>query len=367
MKVLLAMKSVSRKYIGMLMFFIASSSLIYNGRVLSAEKSTVYNSTQQEDQHLLQELNRQGDVVLSEAAAPLLEPNVSSIEISQLPPPGRGFRSIELSNQGMTRNYLLYTPASYNPSIPTPVVIGFHGGGSANLVFSGVTSFHRLADQEGFLVVYPSGVNGYWNDGRGSVNSSIDDVGFVTALIEDLKRQRNIDARKVFVTGLSNGAYFVNRLACERSDLIAAFSSIAGSIPTPLMPGCNPIRPVPMMMVNSPNDKFVPWQGGESTLGEGGSILSIIEAANFWGGLGKCTTVAEEALPEIAPNDNTRVILRRYSNCISNSGLLLYIIEGGGHTWPGGSNQITSLLGPVSQEMNATGVSWNFFKGFILP
>lgn len=352
------MRMVSLGYAGMLTWILAAGSLIGSYRAVATEKSEFYHSFQQNSQ-------RQVDLVTSVAAP--LGPKLRERELSQLPPPGRGFRSIEISHQGMTRNYLIYTPALYNPNTPTPVVIGFHGGGTANLVFSNVTSFNRLADEQGFLVVYPSGVNGYWNDGRGTVNQGIDDVGFVTTLIEDLKRQRNIDASRIFVTGISNGAMLVQRLACERADRIAAFSSIAGSMPTPLLPNCNPSRRVPMMMVNSPNDKFVPWEGGEGTLGGGGSVVSIINTANFWGRQSICLNMNEQALPEIAPNDGTNVILRRYSSCPRNTGVLLYIIQGGGHTWPGGEGQSSRVLGPTSQEMDATRESWNFFRNFTLP
>lgn len=280
---------------------------------------------------------------------------------------GPNFQSLVLSYQGIKRDYLLYTPSSYKPNGPTPVVIGFHGGTTTNVRFARTTNFHKLADEKGFLVVYPNGVNKNWNDGRGTVNQDVDDVGFVTALIEEVKRLRNVDSRRVYVTGISNGAFLVQRLACERSDLIAAFSSIAGSMPTPLLATCNPLKPVSIIMFNSPNDSFVPWEGGEGKRGKGGSIVSILGTIDFWRQRDFCKASIEETLPDNAPGDNTRVYVRRYSNCRGDTAVVLYKIVGGGHTWPGGADQPAWLVGLTSQQLNATKVSWNFFQNHTLP
>lgn len=343
------MKLFSAKWIALLTCLLMSGSMLGCDRGVATEGSkNVFQQRRQERQQRRQERRQQGQQ----------QEDVSAL--------GPNFESRQLSYQGMTRDYLLYTPPSYNPNNPTPVVIGFHGGTSSNQRFARTTNFHRLADEQGFLVVYPNGVNGNWNDGRGTVNQDIDDVGFVTALIGEVERQRNVNADRVYVTGISNGAFLVQRLACERADSIAAFASIAGSLPTRLQANCNPAQPVAMMMINSPDDRFVPWNGGEGRRGAGGSILSILGAADFWRQKNGCSTVSEEMLPENAPSDNTRVNVRRYSNCRGNSAVVLYKIEGGGHTWPGGQDQPAALVGTTSQEINATRATWNFFQAHSL-
>ena len=285
-------------------------------------------------------------------------------EVSEL---GPNFQSLGLTYQGRKRYFLLYTPPSYKPNIPIPVVIGFHGGTTTNVRFARTTNFHKLADDKGFLVVYPNGVDKNWNDGRGTVNQDIDDVGFVTSLIEELKRLRNVDARRIYVTGISNGAFMVQRLACERSDRIAAFSSIAGTMPTPLRASCNPSKPVSIMMINSPDDPFVPWEGGEAKRGKGGSLVSVLGTVDFWRQRDGCRASNEETLPESAPGDNTKISVRRYNNCRGNTAVVFYKIVGGGHTWPGGVDQPAWLVGRTSQELNATKVSWDFFQNHTLP
>lgn len=275
---------------------------------------------------------------------------------------GPNFQSLKLSHQGRIRDYLLYTPPSYNPNIPTPVVFGFHGGTSSNVRFARTTNFQGLANEKGFLVVLPNAINKNWNDGRGTVNQEIDDIGYVTALIEEVKRLRKVDARRVYVTGISNGAFLVQRLACERAELIAAFSSIAGSMPTPIRAKCNPAKPVSIMMINSPDDRFVPWEGGEGRRGKGGSILSIMDTFDFWRQFNGCKASSKETLIDKVPGDKTRLHVSEFNNCRSNSAVVLYRIERGGHTWPGGADQPAWLVGATSQEMNATTASWTFFQ-----
>jgi polyhydroxybutyrate depolymerase len=343
------MKLVLTKLVGMLTCLLMAGSLIGCDHTIATEYSgPLRNFLQQR-----REERRQG-----------IRPGGRQQDVSVL---GPNFQSSLLSYQGRMRDYLLYTPSSYNPNSSTPVVIGFHGGTSTNVRFAQTTNFHRLADEKGFLVVYPNAVNKNWNDGRGTVNQDIDDVGFVTALIGEVKRLRKVDAQRVYVTGISNGAFMVQRLACERSDSIAAFSSIAGSMPTPLRATCNPSKPVSIMMINSPSDRFVPWEGGEAKRGKGGSILSILSTVDFWRQRNGCRASNEETLRENVPGDGTRVNVRRYNNCRGNTAVVLYKIEGGGHTWPGGTDQPAWLLGATSQELNATRVSWNFFQSHTLP
>lgn len=280
---------------------------------------------------------------------------------------GPNFESKKLSHRGKKREYLLYTPQNHDQKIPMPLVIGFHGGKTSNARFAVTSQFHRLAEQEGFLVAYPNGIETNWNDGRGTANPDVDDVGFVTSLINEIRTIRNVDAKRIYVTGISNGGMMVQRLACERSDVIAAFSTVAGAMGTALKPKCSPSRPVAMMIIHSPEDKFVFWNGGEMTRGEGGSILSVPDLVDFWKQKNECSTFKKEVLADKGQNDATKVIVHRHGGCKDSSEVLLYKIEGGGHTWPGGEAQPAWLVGPTSVRMNATREIWSFFKAHSLP
>ncbi|MEN9826521.1 MAG: hypothetical protein RI953_2266 [Pseudomonadota bacterium] len=280
---------------------------------------------------------------------------------------GPNFEARQLTHQHKTRDYLLYTPTKYNSTTELPLVIGFHGGRTSNVIFARTTLFHRLADEQGFLVAYPNGIEGNWNDGRGTANPDVDDVGFVTSLIENIKAVRNVDARRVYVTGISNGGFMVQRLACESTHLIAAFSSVAGSMGTALKPKCDPSRPAAMMLIHSPEDKFVPWAGGEMKRGAGGNILSVPELVEFWKQKNSCTAFKEEVVPDNGRQDGTRVFVNRHDRCKDSSEVLFYKVEGGGHTWPGGEAQPAWLVGPTSTKINATKEIWSFFKAHSLP
>jgi polyhydroxybutyrate depolymerase len=280
---------------------------------------------------------------------------------------GPNFEARQLEHQNKTRDYLLYTPTKYNSTTQLPLVIGFHGGKTSNSILARTTLFHRLADEEGFLVAYPNGIDGNWNDGRGTANPDVDDVGFVASLIGNIKAVRNVDARRVYVTGISNGGFMVQRLACESANLIAAFSSVAGSMGTALKPKCNPSRPLPMMIIHSPEDKFVPWAGGEMKRGAGGNIISVPELVEFWKQKNSCTSFHEDVLPVKGQQDGTRIVANRHGRCKGASTVLFYKVEGGGHTWPGGNAQPAWLVGPTSTKINATKEIWSFFKAHSLP
>ena len=275
---------------------------------------------------------------------------------------GPNFVTRHLSAQNLSREYLLYTPPNYDSSRQTPVVIGFHGGETSNALFARTSRLHILAEQENFLVVYPNGVDKHWNDGRGTSNPNIDDVGFVTAVVEDLKSIRNVDTNRIYATGISNGAFMTQRLACELADVIAAFSAVAGSMGVNLRSSCRPGRPVSMMIINSPNDNFVPWNGGIMKKGKGGNILSIPELVEFWKQHNSCGEREERTFLKRISTDKTKVVMRQHKGCRADSQLVLFTIEGGGHTWPAGADQPPWLVGPTSREIDATTESWNFFK-----
>lgn len=279
---------------------------------------------------------------------------------------GANFEERQITHQEKNRKYLLYTPSSLNSNNPAALVIGFHGGSTTNARFARTTLFHRLADEQGFLVAYPNGINANWNDGRGTANPDIDDVGFVTKLIAEIKNLRKVDSRRIYATGISNGAFMVQRLACEKSEIIAGFSAIAGSMGVALRKSCNPSKPVSMMIINSPEDRFVPYKGGEMKRGAGGDILPVPELVEFWKQQNVCGSVEEKRQPKSISTDKTKIVERRYRDCKNKSDLVHIIVEGGGHTWPSGKDQPPLLVGPTTQELNATTESWSFFKDRLL-
>jgi polyhydroxybutyrate depolymerase len=235
--------------------------------------------------------------------------------------------------------------------------------------------FDRMADKDGFIVVYPDGVELNWNDGRideeandRAHRENIDDIGFISSLIDFMIEGYNINPDRVYVTGISNGAIMSYRLACELSDKITAIAPVDGSIPGKLLPRCSPIKPVSVLAINNVNDPLVPFNGGEIFghfhMVKLGLVLSANESVDYWVDQNKCATspvISEE--PDRDPKDGTRVTRKVFSGGIGGTEVILYSVDGGGHTWPGGFQYLPVwLIGKTSRDIDANEVIWEFFK-----
>ena len=277
-----------------------------------------------------------------------------------------GESSGELNNQGYLRTYKIYTPSSYNGNRPMPLVMVFHGHDGTGASIADVTRFNALAEQKGFIVVYPDGIDQNWSL-RGAASGKVDDVSFTTALIDRLQQIVNIDSRRIYATGFSKGAIFAQDLACEIPDRIAAFASVAGALPLRLQSKCQPNTAISMLMINGTNDLAVYYQGDVKT--KRGALISVPETVNFWRSLDKCTSPAQvKQLPDPNPRDRIQVKTSDYSDCSAGSEVILADIVDGGHFWPGGATQdpntkqFNAKLG-----YNATNAIWEFFQHHTLP
>lgn len=271
------------------------------------------------------------------------------------------------------RTYRVHLPSSYDGSDKPPVVIALHGGGGNGKKMAKLSGFSRNADESGFVVVYPDAVGRNWNDGRGvekyrSHRDNINDVAFISALIDALAVEFNIDRARVYVTGASNGALMANRLACEIPASIAAIAPVIGAMPANIASNCKPVLPMPILMINGTEDTLVPWSGGYVRVGRKtfGRILSVPESVSFWvrhNGCERRPRTLEHL--DLYPNDDTRVYSETYGHCRNGASVVLYRIEGGGHTWPQGHKYLPAfLIGRTSRDLDANRVIWDFFKDF---
>jgi len=272
---------------------------------------------------------------------------------------------------GLERTYRIRIPSSYDKTSPIPLVIVLHGGGGTGEKMEELTlrGFNRLSDKEGFIVVYPDGIEKHWNDGRKNVRyrahqEKIDDVGFLSALIDHLDKERDIDKRRVYVTGISNGAMMSFRLACELSEKITAIAPVSGAMPKDLV--CSPSRSVSVLVISNKEDPMVPWEGGEIRLGRQrfGGVLSVDESVRLWVHHNQCSSSPVNTLePDRDPKDGTRVRREEYGQGKGGTEVILYAIEGGGHTWPGGHQYLPAwIIGKTSRDVDANEVIWSFFK-----
>jgi polyhydroxybutyrate depolymerase len=262
-----------------------------------------------------------------------------------------------LRQGGIDRTYYLYTPANYRANQPAPLILGLHGGQSQATRFAETTNFNQLADRTGTLVAYPVGIDKNWNDGRNSDSlPQSDDVAFIRAVIDDIQRQRSVDPKKIYATGISNGGFMTQRLACELSDRITAFASVASTFAAPLQSTCKTGQPISMLMINGLQDRFVPVEGGTMTRGKGGTILSLQDSMDLWRDRAGCATN-----PQVTRRGQT-VKIMNYPRCSGNVGVANVVISDGGHTWPGGFNQPRALVGKTSTQIDATQYIWDFFQ-----
>ncbi|TSC77495.1 MAG: polyhydroxybutyrate depolymerase [Parcubacteria group bacterium Gr01-1014_33] len=285
---------------------------------------------------------------------------------------GPGDYSDSLTVDGRSRTYHFRIPTGYTSSKQYPLVAVFHGGAGSGKKIASQTGFPAKADKEGFIAVFPDGIEHNWNDGRDTADAykqGVDDVKFVRTLIEHLKSKLPIDSKKIFATGVSNGGMFSHRLGCEMADVFAAIAPDVGSLATNLAPRCSPQNPISVVVIQGTEDLFIPINGGDTKhkkfprLGDGGLVLSAEDAMKFWASKNGCSmTPAITNLP-LQVNDGTSVVKTSYTQCRDNSEVTYYIVNGMGHMWPPKS-QVTnvSVSGPPSQNIDATEVFWEFFK-----
>jgi polyhydroxybutyrate depolymerase len=257
---------------------------------------------------------------------------------------------------GLQRTYLVHAPAG---GAPTGLVLNLHGSGMTGGDQAGLTDYNAVADQYGFVVAYPDGIDLSWADGRGASvpdRQGVDDVGFLAALIDRLSAEYAIPQGRVFVTGMSAGAFMANRLACDRADLVAAIAPVAGTLGSGVP--CAPSRPVSVLAIHGTADPVVPYNGG-GMVGRGGAsdIVSAPAMAARWAGLDGCPGPLVVEPP--APGEIRRSVA---AGCAGGAVVSLVSIDGGGHTWPAGRFALPeAMVGPTSQEINAAQASAQFF------
>jgi len=269
----------------------------------------------------------------------------------------------KMNVDGRTRTYILNLPPDYYDTSGIPLVIALHGfGGSASQCEAdyGITD---KANRENFIVVYPDGVYGpaglgSWNTGTCcpvAQAENVDDVHFISALIDQLVDDYKVDPKKVYVAGMSNGAMMAYTLACDLSDKIAAITSVSGTLM--VTSPCQPSREVPILHIHSALDVKVPYAGG---IGMGNHYFTPVDSAmGVWTALDSCDT------PPLV-TENTGYTFTEWKDHNGKVAIDLYLTQDGGHSWPGGLKP-RDKADPPSTAINATDLLWDFFQHYSLP
>jgi polyhydroxybutyrate depolymerase len=284
-----------------------------------------------------------------------------------------GWTARTLDSGGLERCYYLYAPPMYDsPSKYSgprgqrlPVVFSFHGFVSNPESQALISGWHKLAAQEGFMVVYPQGQKfpQRWDSGATWGDSDVDDVRFFRDMVDDLSSIAAVDRSRVYVSGFSNGGGMTVRIGCEAAELVAAMGTVAGAVVS--MEGCQPSRPVPAMAFHGTADPIVNYEGGAMR----GWLLrwaaGVTDAPTYFVGAEDWVARWAEGngcspTPEIVPLSGD-VSRARYAGCDESAEMILYTIDGGGHAWPGGWP--IPGVGKTSKEIDATRELWEFFQG----
>jgi polyhydroxybutyrate depolymerase len=268
-----------------------------------------------------------------------------------------------IQHDGLTRTYKLYVPNIYTTAgVSVPLMFNIHGLGSNADQQHLYSEFAAIADTENFIICLPNGTNNgtgqqFFNAGFGN---TVDDIGFINALIDTLIQDYDIDTTKIFSTGMSNGGFMSLTLACELSNRIAKVASVTGTMTLLQANNCAPEKGMPVMLIHGTLDLTVPYNGIGGTAG---TFLSVDSVINFWKRLNETdATAVYNAVPNISTTDGSTAERFDYTNGIDNSSVVLYKITGGGHTWPGATFLIPGN-GNTNQDVEASEEIWKFFKG----
>lgn len=271
------------------------------------------------------------------------------------------------------RSYLLYTPETAGTdNLPRPLVLVFHGGGgtSRGIAREVGRSLHAIADRDGFYVAYPNAVDKIWDFGAGTISESlgvrVDDRAFFAALLDELTGTTPIDQHRVFATGISRGGQASYFVACAFPDRIRAIAPVAMPMPVFMLDLCPDARNIGVAVINGTADPLVPYHGGQITVGrrERGEVMSTDDTIAFWRGRNSCAAepTAEAVLDPAT--DRMQVVKTSWESC-EGEPVLLYRVEGGGHTWPSGSQYLPRfVVGRVNHDIDGATEIWQFFARF---
>jgi polyhydroxybutyrate depolymerase len=286
------------------------------------------------------------------------------------------------------RPYDVHIPARCVASDIFPVILAMHGGGGNSGGMARLTCpdgdvaspkcLNALAEQSGFVVVYPNGTSSpllpavrTFNAGGGSdgyacisgeaCHNGVDEVAYFAALLEDLPAVVNIQTDRVFAVGISNGGAMSHRLACQLSDKIAAIASVGAADQYAATAECSPVRPVSVMQIHGDLDAFWPFAGGVGTGMDGNAVAASVSIDGWLAKDGCSSTPQISLLPDLDASDGTHTEEYLYSECASGAQVILLKVIGGGHTWPLGYSSWAGF-GTVSHDFSANEVMLAFFS-----
>lgn len=250
-----------------------------------------------------------------------------------------------LTSGGHTRRFRLVVPASALEHRPAPLVLNLHGLVETAEMQQYYSGMDPKAAARGMITVYPQGTGNSWNAGAccgHARDERLEDVRYLRDLVRELESELCVDRARIYATGMSNGAIMAYRLACEASDVFAAIAPVAG---VEAVPQCSPKRPVPVLAFHGTSDLLVRWDGGWF------GLESPQATIQKWRQRNQCSQSTATAFQK------GDALCEAAQGCAAD--VILCLIDGGGHTWPGGL--VVPALGHTSSDLDATSAMLDFF------
>jgi len=293
------------------------------------------------------------------------------------------------------RPFWLQVPSAVDDGGALPLIVGLHDNNGEPGDFRTLTCpdgntgssdcLTALAEREGAVLVMPSGTSAIffedargWNAGGGgevlctsgrACAEGIDDVAYLDTVIAAVSAAVDIDPARVFVTGMGNGAAMAHRAVCERSTVYAAAVAVAGANEVAATQGCPVARPVPVLQIHGDADTCWSFDGtSDCTFDNPLPLVGVTASMEGWRERNGCSADVDEAPLADSANDGTRAVRRTFRGCLDDVETGIVVIEGGGHTWPGGHQYgFESSIGRTSRDVSANTLLWDFFSRHPLP
>jgi polyhydroxybutyrate depolymerase len=268
-------------------------------------------------------------------------------------PTNHGASTINVN--GISREYIMYVPSTYDSKKSVPLMLIFHGWTMSAYDQMKISDMRGLAESEKFILVYPQGTifkgSTHWNVGSWTTGSTSDDLGFVDELINHISAKHNIDMKRIYAAGYSNGGFFSQELACNLSNNIAAIGTVVANMSTRTKDNCNPSHPIPLVTISGTKDRKVSYDGTNFK-----GQISHDSVLNYWISYNQTdTSPIMSDLPNINKTDRSTVKLYQYKNGKNNVEIEHYKIINGRHDWPGTFGNM---------DINANSIIWNFVSQF---
>lgn len=279
-------------------------------------------------------------------------------------PLGTGNHSRRLTVDGRERSYLVHVPTNYDPKKPTSVVLALHGAAMDGPMMVWFSGLNKKADESGFIVVYPSGTGTgpfrTWNAGGFAgkmAEGKPNDVQFISRLLDELGTLVTIDEKRIYACGMSNGGMMCYRVAAELSDRIAAIAPVAGTI---AIEESKPKRPVPVIHFHGSKDNIVPFEIAKGKTPPFMKLKGVDDSIQTWVKLNGCNQTPKQEIIS-KDGDETKVTRTVYGDGKNGSEVVLVVVEGGGHTWPGQRPPV-GFIGKSATNVSANDLMWEFFQ-----